>query len=117
MNSDIFKRKRTEPEPQTEPPAEPQQAELQQPEPQQAEPPRPDAGVNQAAQLELLRRVYRSGVEQGLQQAALAHNQARPPENGGAPAGIVTGFDPAHLSRQQRRDIRERVRRGESVRF
>lgn len=64
-----------------------------------------------------LRAVYRAGVQQGCRQAAMERNQARPVENGSAPAGVVTGLDPAHLSKAQRRDIRSRVRRGEEITF
>lgn len=65
----------------------------------------------------LLRQAFEAGVKQGRAQAAQERNQARPMENGGAPAGVVTGLDPAHLSRDQRREIHTRVRRGEQVRF
>ena len=68
-------------------------------------------------QPELLRQAFDAGVKQGRQQAVLERNQSRPMENGAAPAGILSGLDPAHLSRAQRRDIHERVRRGEEVRF
>ena len=68
-------------------------------------------------QPELLRQAFDAGVKQGRQQAVLERNQSRPMENGAAPAGILSGLDPAHLSRAQRRDIHDRVRRGEEVRF
>lgn len=64
-----------------------------------------------------LQAAYHAGMQQGSRQAAMARNQARPTENGAAPAGVVTGLDPAHLSKSQRRDIRSRVRRGEEIRF
>lgn len=49
---------------------------------------------------------------------AVAANKARPDENGTrGQGGIVTATDPRNLSKAQRQDIRNRVRRGEKVSF
>ena len=49
---------------------------------------------------------------------AVAANQRRPDENGTrGQGGIVTATDPRNLSKAQRQDIRNRVRRGEIVSF
>ena len=104
MNTDIFKRKK-------EAPQEPVQ------EPVTALAPETEAPDLMQVLQTLLRQTFEEGVRFGRQQAALERSQARPMENGAAPGGVVTATDPAHLSRAQRREIRDRVRRGEQVKF
>ena len=64
------------------------------------------AGVTQAAKQQATQQVA----------ASVAANRARPQENGGkAQGGLLTGVDVKNLSRQQRKDIRQRVARGERI--
>lgn len=58
-----------------------------------------------------------AGIKYGLRQLELERSRMHPEENGAQPAGVVTHTDPAHMSKAQRRDIRERVRRGENISF
>lgn len=59
-------------------------------------------------------------AQTGMQKVAnaVAANAKRPDENGvQAQGGIQTNIDPRTLSRDQRRDIRKRVARGEKISF
>lgn len=72
-----------------------------------------------AHQQEFLQEAYRMGAAQAQAQfsSQVQTNRQRPMENGAAPAGVVTGLDPKSLSRSQREQIRQRVRRGERIVF
>ena len=67
---------------------------------------------------ELMGGALRRAVERTAAQVAegIRSGSLRPAENGGG-AAADTRPDPAHLSPQQRRDIRDRVMRGERVVF
>lgn len=63
-------------------------------------------------------------IEKAVRQAekrisgAIQSGAKRPSENGSNPqSSSVTEFDPRKLSKEERKNIRERVKRGESVRF
>ncbi len=63
-------------------------------------------------------------IEKAVRQAekrisgAIQSGAKRPSENGSNPqASAVAEFDPRKLSKEERKNIRERVKRGESVRF
>ena len=67
---------------------------------------------------ELMAGALRTAVQTTRQQVsnAVQSGAQRPRENGAAPAAS-SRFDPAHLTREQRKEIRERVRRGERISF
>ncbi len=63
-------------------------------------------------------------IEKAVRQAerrisgAIQSGAKRPSENGSNPqAATVSEFDPRKLSKEERKNIRERVKRGESIRF
>lgn len=84
------------------------------------------AGVPVISAYELMHRDEINGllVEKAVRQAekrisaAISSGEKRPKENGSAgKSTAVMSFDPRKLSGEERKSIRERVRRGESIVF